>query len=62
MQTLQGIAGVSATDLSNAVTQQLQGNGQAASDLVETISKNLGMPSSATLRNQILPQLGLDLN
>jgi hypothetical protein len=62
MQTLQAVAGVSSDDLSKAVTQQLQGNGQAANDLVETISKNLGMPSSATLRNQILPQLGLDLN
>jgi hypothetical protein len=62
LQTLNGIAGTTQEQLSKAVIQSLQGNSQPAQELVETISKNLGMPSSASLKNQILPQLGLDLN
>lgn len=62
MQSLSGIAGVTTDDLSNAITQQMQGNSQPTSDLVDTIAKNLGMPSSIALKNKILPQLGIDLN
>jgi hypothetical protein len=53
---------VTSDQLSTAIVQQMKGNNQPTQDLVETISKNLGMPNSATLKNQILPQLGLDLN
>jgi phosphoglycerol transferase MdoB-like AlkP superfamily enzyme len=62
MQNLSGIVGVTSDDVSNAVVAQLKGNVQPTQDLIEAISKNLGMPSSTTLKDQILPQLGLGLD
>jgi hypothetical protein len=62
MQSLSGIVGVTSDQLTTAMVENMKGNTQPTQDLVDAISKNLGMPNSATLKDQILPQLGLDLN
>jgi hypothetical protein len=61
-QTTLSIAGVSSSDLTTAVTASMSGDDTASNNLVTKISQNLGMPSDTTLRNKILPLLGVSLS
>jgi len=55
-----GVAGLSADDVNGAVAQMIKdGNQQAINALMDKAATNLGMPSSAGLRDQILPALGI---
>jgi len=56
-----GVAGISTADVNKAIKSQMDGNKQALDELLEQGAKNLGMPNSAGLRDQILPQLGIKL-
>ena len=57
-----GIAGISEDEVDAAIAQTVQSNDQKAiNDLMEKAATNLGMPSSAGLRDQILPRLGIQL-
>ena len=55
-----GVAGVTESEVNAAVTSVVQdGNQKAITALMEKAAANLGMPSSAGLRDQILPALGI---
>jgi len=57
-----GAAGVTEEEVNAAVASVAQnGNQKAINALMEKAAKNLGMPSSAGLRDQILPSLGIQL-
>lgn len=54
------VAGVSSEDVNKTVVQVVQTGDQSAIDnLMTKAATNLGMPSSAGLRDQILPALGI---
>ena len=53
-----GVAGVTLSDVNDAVRSGLGGNGKDADALLAKAAKNLGMPSSSALRDQLLPALG----
>lgn len=54
------VAGISASEVNATVTAVVQTGDQAAIDhLMTKAATNLGMPSSAGLRDQILPALGI---
>jgi hypothetical protein len=55
-----GVAGISSDDVNNAAADMIQnGNQQAIQVLMDKAATNLGMPSSAGLRDQLLPSLGI---
>lgn len=56
-----GVAGISTADVNQAIKDGVNGDKQAIDKLLEQGAKNLGMPSSAGLRDQILPQLGIKI-
>jgi hypothetical protein len=57
------VVGVNADAVRTAAANIMQNHDQSAANaLVEQAAKNLGMPSSAALREQILPSLGIVLN
>jgi len=57
-----GAAGVSEAEVNAAVASVAKdGNQNAINALMEKAAKNLGMPSSAGLRDQLLPSLGIQL-
>lgn len=56
-----GVAGISTADVNKAIKDGVNGDKQAIDKLLEQGAKNLGMPSSAGLRDQILPQLGIKI-
>jgi hypothetical protein len=60
-QSLLGIAGITQDEVNQAVQGGLAGKMENANALFEKVAQNLGMPS-ATLRDQILPKLGVNLN
>jgi hypothetical protein len=55
------VAGISMDDAKNAATNAIKGDKTAVNSLIEKAAANLGMSSSATLRTQILPSLGINL-
>jgi hypothetical protein len=56
------VAGITMEDATAATTSMIQtGNQNAANDLLAKAAANLGMTSTATLRDQILPALGINL-
>jgi hypothetical protein len=56
------IAGLSTDDVNKAIKARVvDGNERALDDLLEQGAKNLGMPNSAGLRDQILPSLGIKM-
>jgi hypothetical protein len=59
IQSALDIAGLSQDDVTTAIAQSLQGNETAVNDLMEKAAQNLGMSSTATLRDQLLPALGI---
>jgi len=59
IQAAIGIAGLSQDEINSAIVQSLQGNESATNSLMEKAAQNLGMSSTATLRDQLLPALGL---
>lgn len=56
------IVGVTSDQVNSAITAEQAGDDSQTEALLETAAKNLGMSSSATLRDQLLPALGLTLN
>jgi hypothetical protein len=60
-QSLLGIAGITQDEINGAIQNGLQGDNSAAAALVDKVSQNVGVPST-TLRDQILPGLGVNLN
>jgi hypothetical protein len=55
-----GVAGISYDDVKNATAQIISGgNTTAVDDLMTKAATHLGMTSTATLRDQILPTLGI---
>jgi hypothetical protein len=57
-----GVAGVSSNDLNSAIVKMTQNQDQSGvNDLLTKAAANLGMPSTAALRDQILPSLGINL-
>ena len=61
-QAALGVAGISGDDVAKAYARMLNSNDQSAvDDLMTKAATNLGMPSTAGLRDQILPSLGIKL-
>jgi hypothetical protein len=60
IQAAMGIAGISQDEINSAIVQSLQGNESATNSLMEKAAQNLGMSSTATLRDQLLPALGIN--
>ena len=60
-QSALNIVGITSDQVNAAVTQAQQGDSTAAEALLDTAAKNLGMSSSASLRDQLLPALGITL-
>jgi len=60
IQAAMGIAGLSQDEINSAIAQSLQGNESATNSLMEKAAQNLGMSSTATLRDQLLPALGIN--
>jgi hypothetical protein len=56
------IAGVSTDQVNDAITRMNSGDESAASALMQKAAVNLGMPSSAALRDKLLPALGVSMN
>jgi hypothetical protein len=57
-----GVAGISKADVDAAIQARVvDGNEHALDDLLEKGAKNIGMPNSAGIRDQILPSLGMKL-
>jgi hypothetical protein len=56
------IAGISSADISQAVQASMAGNDAPTNALVAKVASHLGMPSDSTLRDRILPSLGLSLS
>jgi hypothetical protein len=62
-QTALTVAGISQTDFQAAMGNYLNNHDSHAFDaLIDQGANHLGMPSSAALRDQILPSLGLSVN
>ena len=62
-QAALSVAGISQEEFRTAMADFFQRQNKRAFDpLIEKGAKNLGMPSSVSLRDQILPSLGLNLN
>jgi hypothetical protein len=57
-----GIAGISTDEVNDAFQKSMNGDTGAADDLLEKAAKNLGMSSSASLRDQLLPALGVSMD
>ena len=58
-----GVVGVSPADVQAAMVKATQNSDKTAlNGLIEKAAANIGMPSSAALRDQILPSLGINLN
>lgn len=55
------VAGIGTEDVNNAIAATLKGDTTAMNALMDKAATNLGMPSSAGLRDQILPALGINL-
>ena len=56
------VAGLSTDDVNAAIARMIKdGDKSAIDDLVNKAATNLGMPSSAGLRDQLLPALGINL-
>ena len=56
------VAGISADEVNAAVTKKAQNNDDSGiADLMNKAATNLGMPSSAGLRDQLLPALGIQI-
>jgi hypothetical protein len=57
-----GVAGISSDDMNSAIASMIKdGNSDAVNTLMDKAATNLGMPSSAALRDQILPALGINV-
>jgi hypothetical protein len=56
------IAGVTPDQVNDAIQRSMNGDTGAADALLDKASQNLGMPSSAALRDKLLPALGYNLN
>jgi hypothetical protein len=55
-----GVAGLSTDDVNKVLAQMIKdGNTKAVDDLMNKAASNLGMQSSAGLRDQLLPALGM---
>ena len=54
------VAGLTTDDVNAAISDALQGNANAIDDLMNKAATNLGMQSSAGLRDQLLPSLGIN--
>jgi hypothetical protein len=61
-QSALGIAGLSTDQVNDAITRMNSGDESAASALMQKAAVNLGMPSSAALRDKLLPALGVTLD
>ena len=55
------VAGISGDEVNKAYTAYFNGDKSAVDGLVTQAAVNLGMPSDAGLRDQILPSLGINL-
>jgi len=55
-----GVAGLSADDVNAAIAATISGDQGAMDNLMAKAATNLGMQSSAGLRDQLLPQLGIN--
>jgi len=56
------VAGIKSEDVNQAIAQMVKdGDQKALNDLIEQAAQNLGMPSSAGLRDQLLPSLGIHI-
>jgi hypothetical protein len=60
-QSVLSIAGLSPDEVNGAIAKSLQGDDSSTDALLNKAAQNLGMPSSAVLRNQLLPALGISL-
>jgi hypothetical protein len=60
--TALNIAGVTGDDINQAVTLSLKGDNSATDALLSKAAGNLGMPSTAALRDKLLPSFGVNLN
>ena len=56
------IAGLSSDQVTQAVSASAGGSDTLANSLVTQVAQNLGMPSDAMLRDEILPSLGVTLS
>jgi hypothetical protein len=54
------IAGLSTDDVNAAIESTIKGDSHAMDDLMNKAATNLGMSSSAGLRDQLLPTLGIN--
>jgi len=55
------VAGISTDDVNNAIARVVkEGDQKAVTDLMDKAATNLGMQSSAGLRDQLLPTLGIN--
>jgi hypothetical protein len=59
IQSALSIAGLSQDEVTTAITQSLQGDESGVNALMDKAATNLGMSSTATLRDQLLPALGI---
>jgi hypothetical protein len=59
-QSALNIAGITSDDVNQAFQHSVAGDNTATDALVEKAAKNLGMPSSANLRGQLLGALGVE--
>jgi phage-related minor tail protein len=60
-QSALSIAGITSDDVNQALQHAVAGDNTATDALIEKAAQNLGMPSSESLRNQLLPALGVQL-
>ena len=56
-----GIAGLSQDYLNKTIAEGIKGNTAAVDEAYAQAAANLGMPSAANLRDQLLPALGVEL-
>jgi hypothetical protein len=56
-----GVAGIGTDDVNTAIAATINGDTTAINALMDKAATNLGMPSSAGLRDQILPALGITI-
>lgn len=61
-QSAFGIAGVTPDEVNNALSQSIAGDDRATDELLDKAATNLGMPSGAALRDQLLPAMGVKTN
>jgi hypothetical protein len=60
-QSALGVAGITTDQVNAAIANTINGDTKAMDDLIQQAAQNLGMPSSAGLRDQLLPALGINL-